>query len=187
MRARRLVADGQVERAGLVPAILAQRIDKVEEIVVAGDPAVGVVEAASNKVHAVGRSQGQSARVEQRSAFLRVDKLILHVDAAALSGVFLGRPAKAKVVPSIVRDVVGTARRVNLEQDEAAASVRDSDAEVVAADGSRPVGDTVGVDLAAQDTDGGGVLGVRSDADGLAPAEGAGRDGGSSGCEQSSE
>lgn len=49
---------------------------------------------------------------------------------------------------------MGAAGLVDLEEVEAAVAVGDLDADVVAVDTHGPVGHTVGVDLAAQDTNG---------------------------------
>lgn len=59
---------------------------------------------------------------------------------------------------------MGAGGLVDLEQVQAAVAVGDLDADVVAVDAHGPVGNAVGVDLAAQDSDGGRVLLVGGDA-----------------------
>ncbi|KAK0762742.1 hypothetical protein N5P37_005560, partial [Trichoderma harzianum] len=164
VRARRLVADVEIQSAGLVVSVLAERVGDVDELVVLVDPAVGLAHAAGDVVHAVGSRERQLAAVHEISALAGIDELVVHGNAAASVGVLLGTLAEAKVVPGIIGDVVGTARLVNLEEVEAAVAVGDLDADVVAANTHGPVGNTVGVDQAAQDTDGGGVLLVGGDA-----------------------
>lgn len=189
MRALGLVADAQVESARLVVAILASRVLHVDELVVLGDPAVLVLDARADVAHAVGGRERQLAIVEEILALIGRDEFISHVDAAAGLRVFSGRLAKGEVVPGIVGDVVGTAGLVNLEEVEAAAAVGDLDTDVVAVDTHGPVGNTVGIDLAAEDTDGGGVLVVGGDAGRLATlgGNGASRDGRGRGEDNSSD
>lgn len=54
MGARGLVADGEVDAAHLVVTPVADGVLDVEELVVLGDPAVGLGQAAGQVVHAVG-------------------------------------------------------------------------------------------------------------------------------------
>lgn len=83
---------------------------------------------------------------------------------------------------------MGAAGLVDLEEVQAAVAVGDLDADVVAVDAHRPVGNSVGVDLAAQDTNGGGVLLVGSDAGAAAvTTDGNGRDRGGGGSKEGSE
>lgn len=179
MRALGLVALSKVEGAILVPTVMADRVEDVNQLVVLGNPAVGVVEARRNVVHAVCCGEGQRAVVEQVATLVRRDKLVLHVDAAALVRLLRGRLAEREVVPSVVGDVVGATGLVNLEEVQAASLIGDLDANVVAVDDLRPVGDAVGVNFASQHADRGRVLLVRSDAGGLSPLgrNCAGRDG----------
>lgn len=102
MRARRLVADAQVQRADLVVSVLAEGIGHVDQLVVLVNPAVGLADAASDVVHAVGGGQRQLSTVEQVAALAGIDKLIGHGDAAAFLGVFLSTLSEGKVVPGIV-------------------------------------------------------------------------------------
>jgi hypothetical protein len=184
--ARGLVADGEVEGALLVDTPVADRVENVEQLVVLGDVAVGLLQARGDVVHAVGSSEGNVlALVEERTALAGGTVLVVHVDSATLMRLDGGRLAKGEVVPGIVGDVVGTAGLVDPEEVDAAAAVGDLNADVVAADAARPVGNAVGVDLATQDTDGRGVLLVGSDADGAGGAalelsRGSGDDGGRS-------
>jgi len=173
-----LVADGKVEVALLVNAVLADGVVDVVQLVVLGDPALGLAEARGDVVHGVGGGEGKLAVVEEVLALGGVDVLVVHGDATAHLGVLGGRAAEAKVVPGIVGDVMGTAGRVDLEEVDGAALVGDLDADVVAVDGAGPVGDSVGVDLATQDSDAGGVHIMGSDAGraGLASGERVGRD-----------
>lgn len=165
--ARRLVADGEVEGALLVDTPVADGVEDVVELVVLGDVAVGLLQARGDVVHAVGTSEGNVlALVEERTTFAGWAVLVLHVDTAAVVRLDGGRLAKGKVVPGIVGDIVGTTGLVDLEEVDAAATVGNLDTDVVAAHAARPVGNSVGVDLATQDTDGRGVLLVGSDADG---------------------
>lgn len=86
---------------------------------------------------------------------------------------------------------MGAAGLVDLEEVEAAVAVGDLDTDVVAVDAHGPVGNTVGVDEAAQDANGGRVLLVGSDACASASASttgnGDGCSGGSSGSKESSD
>ena len=159
-----LVADRHVELARLVLADGARRVGNVVQLVVLARPAG--IEARRDVVHRVGRGERQLAVVEEVLALLCGDVLVVHGDAAALVRGVLGRLPEGEVVPGVVGDVVGAGGRVDAQQVHGAAGVRDLDADVVAVDGAGPVGDAVRVDLAAEDADGGGVLGVRGDAGG---------------------
>lgn len=168
--AGRLVAGVEVEAALLIDAALAEGVEDVVQLVVLGDPAAGVGQAGGDVVHAVGAREGQLAVVKEVLALGGIDELVVHGDAAALLGVLGGRLSKGKVVPGIVGDVVGAGRGVDLEDVEAAALVADLDADVGAVNRAGPVGDAVGVDLAAEDADARGVLSVGGDASRLATA-----------------
>lgn len=153
-RAGSLVADGEVEVAELVNAPGAGRVLDVVESVVLGDEAVGLGQAGSKVVHAVGGREREFAVVlEEETALAGGDGLPLHGDGATLAGSLSGALAGAEVVPGVVGDVVGTAGLVDAEQVDVALAVGDLDADVVAADGVGPVGDAVGVDLAAKNAD----------------------------------
>src|SRR5262249_48011917 len=93
--------------------------------------------------------------------------LVLHGDGAARDGVVDGRLARLQVVPGVVADVVGALGLVDAQQADGAAAVAQLDADVVAVDGAGPVGDAVGVDLAAEDADRGRVAVVRGGPDAL--------------------
>lgn len=184
MRAARLVAHRQVEGAVLVITIVAHGIEDVDELVVLSSKRAWLVQAVGHVVDAVGGAERQLAVVQQVGALADVDKLPVHVDAAALLGVDGGGLAKDEGVPGVVGDVVGAAGGVNLEDVERAALVGELDADVVAVDVAGPVGDAVGVDVAAEDADGGRVLLVGGDGDGAATGEDGGRDGGGGGGEE---
>ncbi|CRK42039.1 hypothetical protein BN1723_005238 [Verticillium longisporum] len=161
--ARGLIADGEVELADLIVADGADGVGNVVEDVVLAGPGVGVRETGRNIVHAVGGGERQLAVVKEILALGHGDDLVVHVDAAAHVGGVGGGGTKGEVVPGIVGDVMGAGRGVDAQQVEAAAAVGDLDAEVVAARSARPVGDTVGIDLAAKDADGRRVLVVGGD------------------------
>ncbi len=59
--ARRLVADGKVESAGLIDAPCAGGVEDVVEGIVLGNEAAGLAEAAGQVVDAVGSAQGKAA------------------------------------------------------------------------------------------------------------------------------
>ena len=115
MRAFGLVAFGQIEGALLVPAIVADRIEDVGELIVVGDPAALVVQARCNVVDAVGRGHGQLSVVEEVIALVRRHKLVVHVDAATPVRLLRRRLAKSEVVPGVVGNVVRTTGLVNLQ------------------------------------------------------------------------
>jgi len=188
VRAAGLVTDGEVERALLVVAQRADGVADVEEHVVLGDVAVGLGEAAGQEVHAVGGAERQFRPfgVDQVGALGSVHLLVVHGHGAARDGVGGGRLARLQVVPGVVADVVGATGLVDAEQVEGAALVGELDADPVAVDGARPVGDPVRVDLAPQHADGRGVavVGGRPHAHGRRVAgEGEGREGSDGGGE----
>lgn len=178
VRAARLVALLEVERADLVVAVLALGVDDVDELVVARHPRAGLLQAADDKVDAVGRAQGQLAVVQQAVALAVVDVLPLDVDAAARVRVLRRGLAEDELVPGVVRDVVRAAGAVDLEHVEAAALVAQLHADVVAVDVAGPVGHAVGVDQPAQHAHRRRVLVVGGDGDGACSGEDRGRDGG---------
>lgn len=151
--ARRLVADGEIKSANLIHAPVAHRVKDVVQLVVLRDVAAGLVEAGGDEVHAVSSQQRHLPTVQQVGALARGNVLVLHGEAAALAGVLGGGDAEAEVVPRVVGDVEGSAGGVDLEEVQGAALVAHADADVVAVDGAGPVGDAVGVDLAADDAD----------------------------------
>ena len=89
-----------------------------------------------------------------------------------MGGLVGGVEAGVQPVPCVVGDVVGAAGLVDAEHVGGAVLVGQLDADVVAVDGHGPVGDAVGVDEAAENTDGGGVLLVGGDAGGARGGEG---------------
>jgi hypothetical protein len=168
---------------------VARLVVQVDELVVLANPAV--CGARDSECGAGGSRERQLAVVEEVLALVGIDELIVHGHAAAALGVRGGRLAGDEVVPGVVGDVMGTARSVNLQEVDAAAGVSDLDTDFVAVNGARPVGNAVGVDLASEDTHGGRVLLMGSDADTLASTASnllkrAGRDGGGRGNEESS-
>ena len=149
MRTRGLVESGPIYGARLVDAKGAYRVGNVEQLVVVGDPARILGEAAGEEVHAVGCAQGQLAAlcVDQRRALGRVDIAVRHGHGAAGGRLVGGGVARVQVIPCVVADAVGAGRLVDFQEVDAAVGVRQGDANVVAVDGRRPVGDAVGVDL----------------------------------------
>lgn len=73
--ARRLVADVEVDGAGLIDTPLAERVLDVEQLQVLADPAVGA-HAGGSEVHAVGCGEGQVAVIEEMLALAGRDELI---------------------------------------------------------------------------------------------------------------
>ncbi len=160
--ASRLVALGGVGHlADLVVAPGADGVDDVVEGEVAADPGAGG--AAVDVVHRVGGGEGELAGglLDDRGALGRVDGLVGGVDGAALYRVLHRRPTGYQVVPGVVRDVVGAARLVDLEQGDRASVGRHPHTDVVASGERRPVRHPVHVDLASQHADRGRVLVVR--------------------------
>lgn len=102
VRAAGLVALLKIQGADLVVSVLAEGIGHVDQLVVLGNPAVGLADAARDVVHAVGGRQRQLAVVHEAGALAGVDKLVVHVDAAAGVGAGRGALAEAQVVPGIV-------------------------------------------------------------------------------------
>ena len=153
MGTRRLVADGEIDAAQLVVTELADRILDVEEAIVLSDPAVRLAQAAGDVVHAVGGGQGETAGLEVLDAVAGGDVLHLHIDGATGDGVNRGALAGDQEVVGVIRDVVGAAGLIDAEEVNRAAAVGDADADVLAVDRHGPVGDPVGVDLAAENAD----------------------------------
>lgn len=102
MRARRLVADINIEMAYLVIAIFADGVKQVNQLVVASDPATLIFKAAGNKIDTVGCSELQRAILKKRFAFVWVDKLIVHGEASALVRLVPSRDSKDEIVPGVV-------------------------------------------------------------------------------------
>lgn len=63
------------------------------------------------------------------------------------------RVPPGQIVPCVKGDIVGTTGMVNLEQSDGAVVGGDLHADVVTIDLFPPVGDPVGIDLAAEDSD----------------------------------
>lgn len=83
VRAAGLVAGLKIQGADLVVSVLAEGISHVDQLVVLGNPAVGLADAAGDVVHAVGGRESQLSAVHEAGALAGVDKLVVHVDAAA--------------------------------------------------------------------------------------------------------
>lgn len=166
---------------------MAHGVLEVDELVVLGNPRVGLVKAAGDIVDAVGSRQGQLSVVKEVLALAVVDVLPLDIGTTALVGFSSGRLVEEELVPGIVGDVEGSAGLVDLEDVEAAALISELDADVVAVDGAGPVGNTVGVDVAADDADGRRVLLVGGDGSGTITGKDSGRDGDGSGGSEADE
>jgi hypothetical protein len=184
--ASRLVADGEVERADLVVAVLAAAGRDVVQSRVVVEP--GADRAADIGVDAVGGHERQFAESLLVNKFVvsrKADDLPIRSlnDGGALAhgsilpfgrdttthgGLLLSTNTDVKVVPGVVADVVGTARGVDLEEVDSAAVGGDTLAKVVAVGLHGPVGDAVNVDEAAKHTNrrGEGVVGSDGDAGG---------------------
>lgn len=102
VRAGGLVALLKIKGADLVVSVLAEGIGHVDQLVVLGNPAVGLADAASNVVHAVGGRQRKLSVVQKAAALAGINKLVVHVDTATGVGAGAGALAEAKVVPGIV-------------------------------------------------------------------------------------
>jgi len=169
----RLVADVQVQGALLIDTNGADGVENVPETVVLGNPGVRLADAGSDKVHAVGGGECKlSVRVvEKVRALVHVDGLVLHVDATAHGRVDSSVLAGNESVPCIVAHVIGTSRLVDAEKVQGTALVADLDTHVIAANAHGPVGNSVGVDLASEDTNAGGELDMRSGRNGASLLE----------------
>lgn len=171
--AGRLVADVQVQGALLIDTIGADGVVDVPETVVLGDPAVGLADAGSDEVHAVGGREGQLAIrvVEEVRAFVHVDALVLHVDTTAHGRVDSGVLTGDKSVPGVVAHIISTSGLIDAQEVKRTALVADLDTHVVTANAHGPVGNSVGVDLATQNSNGGRELNMRSGGDGASLLE----------------
>lgn len=180
LRAKRVITGGLVlprppiQLALLIIAQRAHRVGNVEQHVVLPDPAVRILQAARDEIHAVGRAQRQPVRVDEVPAVGRVGVLVGHGDAAARDRLLGGGLARLQVVPRVVADVVGAAGLVDAQEVHGAVAEAELDADVVAVDAHGPVGHAVGVDLAPQDADRGrvAVVGGRPDARPVCRGEG---------------
>jgi len=160
-----LVADGKIERADLVEAEGAGAVLDVVKSGVLADPGVGT--AADIVADGVGSHERQLAirGLDEVGALAHVDGLILGRNAATHGGVVSSRLAGVEVVPGVVADVVGTTRRIDLEEVDRATICADLDADAVASGRHGPVGDAVGVDVASKDTDRRRIFVMGSDGD----------------------
>ena len=167
MGARGLVGDRKVESAGLVVTPGASRVEDVVESVVLGNEAARLAKAASQVVHAVGSGKGKAAirSVDKARAVGGRYDLVIGSDASTSGRIGSGRLSSRQIVPGIVRDVVGATGLVDVEKIHGSIANGNLDADVVAVDRHGPVGNTVGINLAAQNTDGRRVLLVGSNAD----------------------
>jgi hypothetical protein len=155
VRAAGLVAHGEVEGADLVIAPVALGVEDVDELIVLSSKRAGLLEAACNVVDAVGGTERQLSVVEEAGTLAVVDILPLHGEAATLLGIDGCGLAEDELVPGIVGDVISATGGIDLQDIEGAALVGELDANVVAVDSAGPVGDTVGVDVATENSDGG--------------------------------
>lgn len=165
MVALRLVADSEIKCADLVEAERAGTVLDVVESRVLSDPGLG--SAAGEETDGVGGHERKLlvGCLDEVLAVFHVDALVLNVHAAALDGVLGGALAGSQVDVGVIADVVGTAGSVDVKEVHFAAVGGDFDADTVATRELREVGDAVGIDVAAKDTDRGGVLVVGSDRD----------------------
>lgn len=173
MRARCLVLRRPVQSAHLVVPNRTSRVGDVEEHVVVRHPATGLAETTSEEIHAVGSAEWQLAvgGIDQAGAGRRVLGAVFHDNSATGNGIGRGRVAGEQVVPGIVAHVVGTAGLVDAQKVERPAAVADLDADVVAVGGLRKVGNSICVNFATEDADGGRVLVMGSDADACGRSE----------------
>jgi hypothetical protein len=150
-----LVADREVKLTFLVVAEGTDGVANVVKNVVLGDPAVGLIEAARQIVDAVGSAQRQLGviGINEVGALRRVNFLIFHGHTTTSDGLVGSRLAGLQVGPGIVADVVSASGLVDAKQVDGTAFVAQLDANVIAVDRARPVGNTIGVDLTSQDTD----------------------------------
>jgi len=167
VRARRLVGDRKVESAGLVVTPGASRVENVVESVMLSNKAARLAKAAGQVVHAVGSGEGKATvRGVDKARTLRGRyDLIVGSDSSTSGRIGSGRLSSRQVVPGVIRDVVSATGLVDVEKIDGSISNGNLDADVVAVDRHGPVGNTVGINLAAQNTDGRRVLLVGSNAD----------------------
>lgn len=109
------------------------------------------MDAIGQVVDAVGCREGKAAIAHQVGAVAGRDILDLHVDTPASDRVLPRALARHEEIVGIVGHVVGATRLIDAKEVEVATAVVDFDTDVIAAYGARPVGDAVGVDLAAED------------------------------------
>lgn len=170
MATGRLVLCRPIQRARLVVAQRANRIEDIVQDIVVCNPAVLLRKAIREVIHAIRCAEGHFAArcIDQAAALARVGGLELHGNRAASDRLVGRRVAGVEVVPGVVADVVGAAGLVDAQQVDLAPAVGEGDADVVAGDALGPVGDAVGVDFAAEHADAGRVAVVRGGPDGAA-------------------
>ena len=149
VRAGRLVADGEIEGANFIVAVLAAaRLNVVQSGIVV-KPGAG--RAANVGVDGVGSHERELAIgcLDDAGAFTHGSDLVLSRDTSTHSGLLCGADTNVEVVPSIVANIECTARGVDLQKVDSAPIRSDTHAEVVAVRLHRPVSDAVDVDEAA--------------------------------------
>lgn len=163
-----------VERALLVDAPGADWIQYVIERIMRGEPALRLIEATGQKVHAVGGAQRKFVAVgpDEAGALGRVDVDIVHCDGATGGWLRRRRLPGHEIVPGVIADVVCSARLIYAQKPDLSASVAERNANVGTIHGPRPVCDSVSVDLATQDTNGRGIAVVRRCPDGATVCRG---------------
>ena len=168
MLALRLVCIRPVQLALLLVSPHTNRVENVVKNVVLSYPvAVIFVEAAREKVHAVGRRERKLVALclDQALALGRIQVLRLHFDGTASTRSVVGVVARGEIIPGIIADIVSALGLIDAQQLDLAAAVREGDADVVAVNRAGPVGDAVRVDFATENTDRGRVAVVRSGQD----------------------
>ncbi len=113
MRASGLITDGKIERAaGFVVAVRASRVEDIVELVILGNPAIGLAEAASQVVDAISTGEGKSpvGRMDQIGALRCRNGLIIHLDATTLDRVRGRRLAGVQIIPCIIRYIIRPSR-----------------------------------------------------------------------------
>lgn len=106
------------ERAKLVEAVVAHGVEDVPQLVVVANPGVAAGAARTDEVHGVRSSEWQLARrrFDEMAAVVGGDELVVGGKATArLDVAFDCRVTSLEVVPSIERNIVGTARLIDLE------------------------------------------------------------------------
>ena len=157
----------QVRRsAQLVLAQVTLAIVNVPELIVLSNPGVGLVEnTVGQEVDRGGSRKRELAGLHQAAAAVRVDGFVSGLEAAGGLDVCLfgSRVASLEIIPILEADIVGTGGVVQVHEEGRATLVGDLHAEVVAANGLRPIGKVVGVDFAAENTHGRGVVVMRGE------------------------
>ncbi len=174
MWAAGLVAGRQVERALLVKSYGADCVADVVQNVILSDPTARLGEAAADKVDAIGGAERQlgTVRVDEVSALGGIHLLVVHGDSTARDRISGGRLARLQVDPGIVAYVMRALALIDSQEVDGATAIAQLDADVVAVNGTWPVGDAVGVNLATKHANRGRVLVVGGGRD--SPSGGAG-------------